>query len=137
MGKSKPVKHVAPPAKRSKPTPPAPVHCDTPVLQAYADWAQKRGFRISPKVEFTSSSVHGFGMRALEAIPKGEPIFRVPRSALISIENSRILDVLGDLFLMKKMMMTKKWTIAATMLAPPTSRQHHRNMKKVDGPPSS
>lgn len=60
------------------------LHTTDPILAAYGDWAVSNNFMPHPKVTFSSHSVSGRGMIAVDDIQEGEVLFQIPRSMLLS-----------------------------------------------------
>ena len=78
----------APPAKKARTAaPPRKITVKgpaDPVLAAYAEWCQKSGIVVSPKVAFTAACAAGRGMVAVTAVAPGEVLFEIPRAVVLS-----------------------------------------------------
>ncbi|KAL6451332.1 RKM4 Ribosomal lysine N-methyltransferase 4 [Candida maltosa Xu316] len=60
----------------------------------FTTWLSKNAIYISPKIsihDYRSTTNQGRGIIALEDIPENEPLFKIPRSAVLNISNNSLM----------------------------------------------
>ncbi|XP_040838552.1 N-lysine methyltransferase SETD6 isoform X2 [Ochotona curzoniae] len=68
---------------------------DAEPVAGFLSWCQQVGLELSPKVEVSrQGTVAGYGMLARESVQRGELLFAVPRSAVLSQHTCSIGDLL-------------------------------------------